>query len=223
MALNVCTLGIPCIYYGTEQLFDGQGGNDRYIRESMFGGAFGAFRSKDRHFFKEEQFVYQEFAKIAKVRSDLPALSRGRQYLREISGDGVNFGVPTKLGDRLRSVVPWSRIYNDVEVLVAINTDACDDRTAWVTADSSLNASRKSMRCLYSTNSRQIGTEIPVEPRNGRAVQLTVPAAGLAGGGKFTLRVHGQRDLVARQLRRYLPGPRQRAAWQSPRGDQTKL
>src|SRR6266849_9146811 len=39
IALNLCTLGIPCIYYGSEQGFDGAGGNDLYIREAMFGGA----------------------------------------------------------------------------------------------------------------------------------------------------------------------------------------
>ncbi len=37
LALNLMTLGIPCIYYGTEQSFDGHGsgdGADKYIRES---------------------------------------------------------------------------------------------------------------------------------------------------------------------------------------------
>jgi glycosidase len=53
IAGNVTTLGIPCIYYGSEQRFDGQGGNDRYIREAMFDGRFGAFRSSDRHCFDE--------------------------------------------------------------------------------------------------------------------------------------------------------------------------
>ena len=43
LALNATTLGIPCIYYGTEQGFDGAGDNDRFIRESMFGGTFGRF------------------------------------------------------------------------------------------------------------------------------------------------------------------------------------
>ena len=52
LALNATTLGIPCIYYGTEQGFDGAGDNDRYIREAMFGGMFGAFRSCDRHCFE---------------------------------------------------------------------------------------------------------------------------------------------------------------------------
>ncbi len=34
LAVNVLTLGIPCIYYGTEQAFAGAGDSDRYLRES---------------------------------------------------------------------------------------------------------------------------------------------------------------------------------------------
>jgi glycosidase len=41
LALNTLTLGVPCVYYGSEQYLDGEGGNDRYIREAMFGGDFG--------------------------------------------------------------------------------------------------------------------------------------------------------------------------------------
>lgn len=90
LALNATTLGIPCIYYGSEQLFDGEGGGDaadRFIRESMFGGKFGAFRSRGRHFFIEDnQHVYQELSKIHKLRSQQLTLRRGRQFLRPISG-----------------------------------------------------------------------------------------------------------------------------------------
>ncbi|HEY9663697.1 MAG TPA: hypothetical protein V6C65_35055, partial [Allocoleopsis sp.] len=85
LALNAMTLGIPCIYYGSEQCFDGEGGSDRYIRESMFGGAFGAFRTKGVHFFDEDNRVYQELTKILKIRQKYIVLRRGRQYLRSIS------------------------------------------------------------------------------------------------------------------------------------------
>ena len=110
VGLNLTTLGIPCIYYGTEQLFDGSGGNDRYIREAMFGGTFGAFRSKDHHFFNEDTLLYREIGKITAVRNCHLALQRGQQYLREISADGTHFGVPRILGGRMASVVAWSRI-----------------------------------------------------------------------------------------------------------------
>lgn len=62
MALNLFSEGIPCIYYGTEQYFDGKGGNDRYLRECMFGGDFGAFRSRERHFFNEDTEIYREIS-----------------------------------------------------------------------------------------------------------------------------------------------------------------
>jgi glycosidase len=178
LALNATTLGIPCIYYGSEQLFDGHGGNDRYIREAMFGGEFGAFGSRKRHFFDENGRVYQELAKILALRRAKVALRRGRQYLRAISGDGVDFGLPRMLGDQIRSVVPWSRIFVDHEIVLAINTDAADARTAWVTIDSSLHVENAALTCVYSTDPAQIGQTVKVEARNGKAVRITVPAAG---------------------------------------------
>jgi glycosidase len=181
LALNATTLGIPCIYYGTEQLFDGAGsgdGSDRYIREAMFGGAFGAFRSRNRHFFDEDQFTYGELAKVHAIRRELLPLRRGRQYLREISGDGVSFGLPRRLGGRMLSIVAWSRIFSDNEVLCAINTDPDHPSTAYVTIDDSLHGAGDILRCRYSSNAAEIGGHVEVEARNGKAVHLTVPAAG---------------------------------------------
>src|SRR5207244_2136847 len=60
LAFLATTMGIPCIYYGTEQQFDGHGESDRFIREAMFGGEFGAFESRRRHFFDETHPTYQE-------------------------------------------------------------------------------------------------------------------------------------------------------------------
>ena len=178
IALNLCTLGIPCIYYGSEQAFDGAGGNDRYIREAMFGGAFGAFRSRNRHCFDESNPVYIELAKIIAIHRSEIALRRGRQYLRQISGDGATFGFPTILGDRMRSVVAWSRMFVDEELLVAVNTDPNFASSAWVTIDNDLHATGDKLSCLYSTDAPQIGSTLPVAARNGKAVQLTVPEAG---------------------------------------------
>ncbi|MEV4511908.1 alpha-amylase family glycosyl hydrolase [Dactylosporangium sp. NPDC049525] len=196
LALNATTLGIPCVYYGSEQLFDGRfggegfagvnlddlPGHDRYIREAMFGGDFGPFRSRGRHAFDETQPVYVELAKILTLRRRVPALRRGRQYLREISGDGIGFGLPQLWGraepGTLRSVVPWSRIFADHEVLLAINTDLSGPLTVWVTVDDGLHAAGATLTCRYSTDAGAIGQTVTVEARNGKAVLLTVPAAG---------------------------------------------
>jgi hypothetical protein len=180
LALNALTLGIPCIYYGSEQCFDGEGGSDRYIRESMFGGEFGAFRTRGVHFFNEDNWVYQELAKVLEIRRKNIVLRRGRQYLRSISGrdDGVRFSLPEMVGGQMRSVGPWSRIFNGKEVLLAINTDYDQSKTAWVTIDNELHQSGDVLQCLYSTDAAQVGQSVTVEARNGKAVLVNVPAAG---------------------------------------------
>jgi glycosidase len=182
LALNATTLGIPCIYYGTEQLFDGEGSGDfadRYIREAMFGGRFGAFRSRDRHFFIEDQPVYRELTKIHEVRRQRAPLRRGRQFLRQISAKGDAFGFPRRIGaGPMRSIVAWSRILADDELVCAINTDPDRATTAFVTIDNDLHATGSQLVCLYSTNTSEIGQKTPVLPTNGKAVVLTVPPAG---------------------------------------------
>jgi glycosidase len=186
MALNAMTLGIPCIYYGTEQRFDGKGdgnGADRYIRETMFGGPFGAFRSKDRHFFDESSDLFQELAEILKLREDRLVLRRGRQYLREISGDGVNFGLPGIMGGRMLSVVAWSRILDKTEMVLAVNTDPDKARKAWVLVDAGLHPAGSKLKCAYSTKHEDDGKLVLTVQRKGAegeiaAVELEVPAAG---------------------------------------------
>ena len=180
LALNACTLGIPCVYYGSEQSFNGAGNSDRYLRECMFGGPFGSLQSHQRHFFHEQLWVYPELAKILAVRHSKLALRRGRQYLREISGDGNRFGLPEMIGAQIRSVVPWSRILDTTEILCALNTDYDQVRSAWVTIDDGLHNVGEQLTCLYSTDVAQIGSKVDVAARNGKAVWLTVPPAGFA-------------------------------------------
>lgn len=178
LALNVTSLGIPCIYYGSEQGFDGAGDGDRHLRECMFGGPFGSFRSHERNFFHEQTWLFAELARILALRARRVALRRGRQYLREISGDGVHFGLPARIGERMRSIVPWSRVLDRAEVLCAINTDPDAASTAWVTIDAGLHRAGDVLRCVYSSDAAQVGTTVAVEARNGKAVALTVPRAG---------------------------------------------
>jgi glycosidase len=181
LALNVTTLGIPCIYYGSEQGFDGEGDSDRYLREAMFGGEFGAFRSRGRHFFDEDGPVYQELSRLLALRRQKIALRRGRQYLRQISGDGQNFGYPVIMGDRMLSIVAWSRHFDDQHLLAVLSTDPNDRREAWVELDGRVYAPGAQLVCLYSIDPAQIGTTLEVQPAGGRlAVRLGLPASGFA-------------------------------------------
>ncbi|HLP03459.1 MAG TPA: alpha-amylase family glycosyl hydrolase [Opitutaceae bacterium] len=185
VGLEATTLGVPLVYYGTEQAFDGAGDNDRYLRECMFGGRFGAFRSQGRHFFDETHPAYREIAAILAVRARTPALRRGRQYLRQISGNGVDFGYPRLLGGQLLAVVPWSRLFDGEEVLCALNTDASQPRSAWVVVDHDLNPVAREFRCLYSPAGAQLGGRVAVEERGGcRCIHITVPPGGFVIWGQ---------------------------------------
>ena len=180
LALNVTTIGIPCIYYGSEQGFNGSGPSDCFLREAIFGGEFGSYGSRQRHFFNENHPVFRELAKILQMRRQYITLRRGRQYFREISGpdDGVNFGLPRPVNGQLRWIIPWSRIFNDQEMVLAINTDPDQSHSTWVTIDNSLHRNGERLQCLYSTDPAQVGRSVTVESRNGKAVMLEVPAAG---------------------------------------------
>jgi glycosidase len=163
--------GVPCLYYGTEQGFDGGGENDSYVRECMFGGEWGAFDSRQRHFFKPGNPIYKRIAEIAAVRQAEPALRYGRQYFREISGNGIDFGYPLDG----RCTLTYSRILDDVEVVVALNLDAAP-RSDYVTVDSNLNASGAKLINLLDTKTR-----LDVETcGNRRAVRVPLPAHGMA-------------------------------------------
>ncbi|MDF0593558.1 alpha-amylase family glycosyl hydrolase [Methanotrichaceae archaeon M04Ac] len=125
--------GIPCIYYGTEQGFDGGGDHDKYLRECMFGGGWGAFKTTGHHFFNPEHPLYRSISRIAEIRKREPALRYGRQYFREVSGDGRNFGHPIDG----RCTLAYSRVLDDTEILVAMNLD-CEPREEYVTVDRNL-------------------------------------------------------------------------------------
>lgn len=186
LALNVSTLGIPCIYYGTEQYFDGQGGSDRYIRECMFGGDFGAFRSKGKHFFNQDHQLFTDIAKLLEFRKNCIEMKRGRQYLRPISGNGQDFGMPRVLGGKMTSVVAWSRIFNNSEIVCAINNNTTESLSVWVLVDSRLNNAGDSYTCRFTNNAAQMAfqqTTVVNHPM-GKIINITVPPAGFAVWGK---------------------------------------
>ncbi|WPP51094.1 alpha-amylase family glycosyl hydrolase [Catalinimonas niigatensis] len=193
---QLTTLGIPCLYYGTEQAFDGSedlhdagvdsGFEDRYIRETMFGATFGAFWTSGCHFFDPEHPSYQRISAISKVRNrqDMIGLSlrRGRQYLRETSFLNQAFSVPG-----IGELNAWSRLLFNQEVLVALNTHGTENRGAAVTIDTNLHPEGSRMRYLYRSDWSE--AELVQAPQDqfaevlhqsGRAsIRLDLPPAGM--------------------------------------------
>jgi glycosidase len=134
----LCSLGTACIYYGTEQGFSGHGG-DNQMREAMFDKA-----TPGRNLLNTDCTIYQEIAKIGEVMRTNEPLRFGRQYFRQISGDGQQFGFPFGSAYTLA----FSRVLYPDEILVAYNVEN-NDRHDSVIVDASLHADGSSMRFLY--------------------------------------------------------------------------
>ena len=153
LAVNLTTAGIPCIYYGTEQEFDSGGQpspSDKVLRENMFGGLFGGKCSQGVHFFDEDAPLFKAVSKLCELRHEWIALRRGRQYVHEISGDGVHFGPPVKFGNRLHTLVSWSRVVADHELLVVFNTDEMNAHEVYSTLNPNLRTEGEELRLLFS-------------------------------------------------------------------------
>src|SRR5215471_20090221 len=75
----------------------------------------------------------EKLADFLLVAATCTAAARGRQMLHEISGDGTVFGVRHLMGERMRSIVAWSRLFVDQAVLVAFSTDQEQPLTAYST------------------------------------------------------------------------------------------
>lgn len=167
--------GIPCIYYGTEQGFDGGGPDDSYVRECMFGGTWGAFDSSGSHFFNPQHEIFQGIKRIAAVRHQQPTLRYGRQYFRETSTDGTHFSHPLDG----HCTLAYSRILDTEEILVAMNLDSVP-RNDYITVDYKLSAPENMMHDLLATAAGETVNSYRIENRNGRAyVRVTIPAYGM--------------------------------------------
>jgi glycosidase len=205
VGVQLTTPGIPCIYYGTEQAFTGaefvhdegceprMDGKtpwaDRYVRESMFGGTFGAFESAGCHFFNPQHPTYRRIAAIARLRAREDAagrtLRRGSLHLREtrVHADG-EFNGPLQ-----GEVVAWSRIDGEDATIIALNTHGLEARGADVTIDAKIHPPGSTVRVLYRSDwpdelleRAQSREQIPVTHHaDGRAtIRVDLPPAGMA-------------------------------------------
>jgi glycosidase len=173
IATQLTTMGIPCIYYGSEQGFDSGGRantSDLVLRENMFGGRFGGLGTEGRHFFDEDSELYRAISALTELRKKLLPLRRGRQVLHQITDD------------RTRSIVSWSRLFMDQEVLVALNTDVSQAVSACSTIAPTFRVEGDQFSLVFWYVPKPASpppSSLKVERASGAlAVRLTLPPAG---------------------------------------------
>jgi uncharacterized repeat protein (TIGR03803 family) len=104
--------GIPCLYYGTEQAFAGDGNNNDN-REDMFAGAFQPQIPVLGDNFNETQPLFQQVAALNNFRRLYPALCTGVQNDLAYNPNGPG-------------LFAYSRVLSNEEVFVCFNTAGYD-------------------------------------------------------------------------------------------------
>jgi glycosidase len=160
--------GVPCLYYGHEQGLEGSGDRREYARGALWGYP-GAFNTTNP--------LYSFLRDVSDLRDKQPALRYGRQYFRPI-GDGTSdqFGYsPYNQG-----VLGFSRILNDREILVVVNTHTSASLSVSVVVDASLHPLTTSTGApanpwilLFSTSNSSAGDPPATPPSPTRAFGAT--------------------------------------------------
>ena len=136
----LCALGTPCIYYGTEQSFDGSGEHDSLIRESMF--------SLDDHVtnsMSKSGRVYKAISEIAAIRKQSSILKFGHMHMRKISSDGKYFHLP----ECEKCLIAFSRVLFDQEIVVAFNSSTTEKKEEYVTIKQNPTKKKRFYKFLF--------------------------------------------------------------------------
>lgn len=140
MGFLLCALGTPCIYYGTEQGFQGAGEGDWNVREAMF-----SLGDVNLNALNRDNRIYKEIAKLAHIRKDSAILKFGRMYMRESSQDGKSFQLPVTHD----CMLSFSRILYDEEMLIVYNDSLTNDDEEYIAVDRHLNPEGSVFRFFY--------------------------------------------------------------------------
>jgi glycosidase len=153
-AFLLLTPGIPAIYYGTEQSLGSAvpsvDGSDAALRETMFGGTFGAFGTSGQHVFDETSPSYVRIAALVEARRKYAPLRQGQLAFRDVRTTKHDFGTSFP-----GEIVAWSRVQNGQELLCVVNTDGQHASSAEVAVDAGLNSRAEPMTVV--TNTMQAG------------------------------------------------------------------
>jgi glycosidase len=145
MGFLLCALGTPCIYYGTEQGFQGSGDEDWGIREAMF-----SLEEPTVNALNKGNLIYKEIACLADIRKNNAVLKFGRMYMRESSSDGKTFHLPICHD----CMIAFSRILYDEEMVIVYNDSLTNTDEEYINVDRHLNPEGSVFRYRYGAEGK---------------------------------------------------------------------
>lgn len=179
VALQLFTLGIPCIYYGTEQAFclpdpqaaqlNDYGRKDYFLREAMFGPDYpkkservsgSVVISDDPSSFGFGPFgtsgkhCFDQNYSVYRIIAQMAATRQGYpalRYGRQYLRDTIPAGKPD-FGYYKGEITAWSRILADEEFLCVVNTNGDQPSSADITVDKVLSPPGSELTVLLNTD-----------------------------------------------------------------------
>lgn len=136
----LCALGTPCIYYGTEQGFEGAGEHDANIREAIFNPDDKVSDALDK-----SNKIYQGISQIAAIRKKSSVLKFGHMHVRKISTDGLNFHLP----QCEKCLIAFSRVLFNQEIVVAFNSSTTEEKEEYISIKRQPHVDKAFFKFLY--------------------------------------------------------------------------
>lgn len=163
MGFLLCALGTPCIYYGTEQGFDGHGKDDRFIREGMFDPD-----EPSTNVLNQDSWIYSKISTLAQLRQHEDILKFGRMYFRQTSTDGLDFHYPNRAG----CLLAFSRILFEGEILVVYNSSLNEIKEEYIAVDRNINNPLTHMQCIFGRKRKYMIQKTSVRENNPYFIKL---------------------------------------------------
>jgi glycosidase len=164
IAFLLCAVGTPCLYYGTEQGFSGQGEGDQYIREAMFDPD-----NPEINALNVSCTIYQAIARLARLHRDYPPIQFGRMFWREVSTDGRDFSLP----QGQPCVLAFSRVLFREEIVYVYNTSVDESVNCYVRVEETLHQTDRKINCLYGEGTAVL-VRLEAPNRTITALRLTL-------------------------------------------------
>jgi glycosidase len=205
VGMQLFTLGIPCIYYGTEQSLggpeiaeriwlEGFGSNDRYLRETLFGadhprndglaGLDSAPNPRDSNlpgFGPFGTVGHHCFDPLSPAYVRIQAMAQARAQYPGLRVGRQYLRPIAFLGNPFAiyaggEIIAWSRILDDEEFLIVLNPHGTQERGADIVIDRALNPAGSALTIIVNTAQ----AAAPGHPFN--VVGNNIPVKQLASG-----------------------------------------
>jgi len=144
--------GIPCLYYGSEQHFQGAGNHDCFVREPMFDV------KKQQCFHNENSFLMNEISLLAKESKNRLVFKDAKLSIDNISVNGGSFSRV----DLQNEIIYWSKCLFSDKLILLYNLDKTKSKIVLVqlTKEWARNTTKNQFKYVYGeTGDIEITTE----------------------------------------------------------------